>query len=208
MAHIWYLRPKPTKRGSADFQMCITFYLLEICPTMYILRESWDFEDFEKIKIFTFLMLFCNQNDLGTKIWVLAKLVDENIFYGRNQKTPYECERFFLKGALICFFNTKWYLADILPEKNKFGQFCWCMLEKKLSKIDFFRFFKKWSRMDVNIKYWLEMCFEHFGGLFWTIFERLWCSDGRLKKIDFLKKMQFLRFFGIFEFGRFGYKKA
>ena len=76
------------------------------------------------------------------------------------------------------------------------------------SKIDFFRFFQKWSRMDVNIEYWLEMCFEHFGGLFGTISDRLWCSDGRLKKIDFLKKMQFLRFFGIFEFGRFGYKKA
>ena len=55
---------------------------------IYILRESSDLEDFEKIKIFAFLMLFCNQNDLSAKIWVLAKLVDENIFYGRNRKTP------------------------------------------------------------------------------------------------------------------------
>ncbi len=29
-------------------------------------------------------MLFCNQNDLSVKNCVLAKLVDVNIFYGRN----------------------------------------------------------------------------------------------------------------------------
>ena len=208
VSYIWYLRPKPTKRGSADFQMCITFYLLEICPTMYTLRESWDSEDFEKIKIFTFLMLFCNQNDLGTKIWVLAKLVDENIFYGRNQKTPYELVRFFSERGLNMFFQYQMIFGRYSAGKNKFGQFCWCMLENFFSKIDFFRFFKKWSRMDVNIKYWLEMCFEHFGGLFGTISEHLWWPDSPLKKFDFLKKMHFLRFFGIFDFGRFGYKKA
>ena len=27
--------------------------------------------------------------------------------------------------------------------------------------------------MDVNIEYWLEMCFEHFGGLFGTISDPL-----------------------------------
>ena len=59
-----------------------------------------------------------------------------------------------------------------------------------------FRFVKKWSRMHVNIKYWLEMCFEHFGGLFWTISEHLWWPDSPLKKFDFLKKMHFCDFFG------------
>ena len=106
------------------------------------------------------------------------------------------------------FFRSQMKFGRFSAGKMKFGRCCWCMLRKKFSKIDFFRFFKKWSRMDVNIEYWLEMCFEHFGGLFGTISDHLWCSDGRLKKIDFLKKMQFLRFFGIFEFGRFGYKKA
>ena len=42
----------------------------------------------------------------------------------------------------------------------------------------------------------IPMCFEQFGGLFGTIFDHLWCSDGRLKKIDFLKKMQFFDFLG------------
>ena len=141
--YIWYLRPKPSKKGSADFQMCITFYLLEICPTMYTLRESWDSEDFEKIKIFTFLMLFCNQNDLGTKIWVLAKLVDENIFYGRNQKTPYECERFFSERGLNMFFQYQMIFGRYSAGKNKFGQFCWCMLENFFFKNRIFSIFQK-----------------------------------------------------------------
>ena len=62
--------------------------------------------------------------------------------------------------------------------------------------------------MCINAKYWLEICFEHFGGPFGTIFDHLWWSEGHLEKIDFLKKMHFLRFFGIFGFGRFGCKKA
>ena len=124
-------------------------------------------------------MLFCNQNDLGTKIWVLAKLVDENIFYGTNWKTPYELVRFFSERGLNMFFQYQMIFGRYSAGKNKFGQFCWCMLEKNFSKIDFFRFFQKLSRMDVHIKYWLEMCFEHFGGLFGIISERLWCPDGR-----------------------------
>ena len=104
--------------------MRITFYLLEICPTMYILRESSDFEDFEKIEIFAFFMLFCNQNDLSAKIWVLAKLVDENIFYGRNRKTPYELVRFFSERGLNMFFQYQMIFGRYSAGKNKFGQFC------------------------------------------------------------------------------------
>ena len=131
------------------------------------------------------------------------------IFFTVETRKPHtNCEDFFLKGALICFFNPEWYLADIRPEKINSANFVDAWSKIFFSKIDFFRFFKKWSRMDVNIKYWLEMCFEHFGGLFWTISEHLWWPDSPLKKFDFLKKMNFLRFFGIFDFGRFGYKKA
>ena len=91
---------------------------------MYTLTESLDFEDYEKIKIFTFLMLFCNQNDLGTKIWVLAKLVDENIFYGTNWKTPYELVRFFSERGLNMFFQYQMIFGRYSAGKNKFGQFC------------------------------------------------------------------------------------
>ena len=139
---MWYLRPKPSKKGSADFQMCITFYLLEICPTMYTLRESWDSEDFEKIKIFTFLMLFCNQNDLGTKKWVLAILVDENNFYGTNWKTPYELVRFFSERGLNMFFQYQMIFGRYSAGKNKFGQFCWCMVENFFQKSILFDFSK------------------------------------------------------------------
>ena len=107
----------------------IFFFLLKISPTMYTLRESWHSEDFEKIKIFTFLMLFCNQNDLGTKIWILAKLVDENIFYGTNWKTPYELVRFFSERGLNMFFQYQMIFGQYSAGKNKYGQFCWCMLE-------------------------------------------------------------------------------
>ena len=117
-------------------------------------------------------------------------------------------ERFFSERGLGVFRSPAIVFDPNHSKKSTFLKFCWCMLEKIFSKIDFFRFFKKWSRMDVNIKYWLEMCFEHFGGLFGTISEHLWWPDSPLKKFDFLKKMHFLRFFGIFDFGRFGYKKA
>ena len=106
------------------------------------------------------------------------------------------------------FFLILNFFGRFPAEKSKFGQFCWCKSEKKFSKIDFFDFFKKWSRMGLNAKYWLEMCFEHFEGSFGTIFDHLWWSAGHLKKVDFFKKMHFLRFFGIFGFGRFGCKKA
>jgi len=175
---------------------------------MYTLTESWDFEDFEKIKKFQFLMLFCNQNDLRVKNWFLTKLVDVNIFYGRNRKTPYESGIKFSERGTNIFFRSPIIFGRFSAGKMKFGRFCWCMIRKKFSKIDFFRFFKKWCRMCINAKYWLEMCFEHFGGPFGTIFDRLWWSEGHLEKIEFFKKMHFLRFFGIFGFGRFGCKKA
>ena len=153
-------------------------------------------------------MLFCNQNDLNVKNWVLAKLVDVNIFYGRNRKTSYESERNFSERGTNMFFRSPIIFGRFSAGKMKFGRFCWCMIRKKFSKIDFFRFFKKWSRVDINAKYWLEMCFEHFGRSFGPVFDHPWRSAGHLEKVDFLKKMHFLRFFGIFGFGRFGCKKA
>ena len=109
-----------------------------------ILRESSDFEDFEKIKNFVFLMLFCNQNDLSAKIWVLAKLVDENIFYGRNQKIPYELRIFFSERGLDMFFQCRIIFGRYSAGKNKFGQFCWCMVENFFfSKNRFFSIFPK-----------------------------------------------------------------
>ena len=90
----------------------------------HILRESSDLEDFEKIKNFAFLMLFCNQNDLSAKIWILAKLVDENIFCGRNQKTPYELRRFFSERGLNMVFQSRMIFGRYSAGKNKFSQFC------------------------------------------------------------------------------------
>ena len=143
---------------------------------MYILRESRRSEDSENLNIFGFFMLFCNQNDLSVQIWVLAKLVDVNIFYGRNRKTSYESERNFSERGTNMFFRSPIIFGRFSAGKMKFGRFCWCMIRKKFSKIDFFRFFKKWSRMGINAKYWLEMCFKHFGGSFRTVFDHLWWS--------------------------------
>ena len=141
---------------------------------MYILAESWNFEDFEKIKIFTFLMLFCNQNDLSVKNWVLAKLVDVNIFYGRNRKTSYESERNFSERGTNMFFRSPIIFGRFSAGKMKFGRFCWCMIRKKFSKIDFFRFFEKCAKSCLNIIYGLETGFKHFGGDFDAIFDDLY----------------------------------
>ena len=91
---------------------------------MCILTESGDFEDFEKIIIFTFLMLFCNQNDLSVKNWVFAKLVDVNIFYGRNWKTMYESVRNFFERGTNMFFRSPIIFGRYSAGKMKFGRFC------------------------------------------------------------------------------------
>ena len=109
---------------------------------MYILRETSDFEDFEKIKIFAFLMLFCNQNDLSTKIWVLAKLVDENIFYGRNQKTPYELVRFYSERGLNTFFQSRMIFGRYSAGKINSANFV-DACSKIFFKNQFFSIFQK-----------------------------------------------------------------
>ena len=67
-SHVWKIPPKVKTKPLVRIQMRITFYLLEIHPWMYTLRESWDFEDLKNFKIFGFLMLFCIQNGNWMKI--------------------------------------------------------------------------------------------------------------------------------------------
>ena len=92
-----------------------------------------------------------------------------------------------------------------------FFDFFICGTKKKLSKIDFFRFFQKCSKSCLNIIYRLETGFKHFEGDFYAIFDKLYIIWTNLEKIDFFKKMHFLRFFAKIQLSenyRFGYKKA
>jgi len=57
----------------------------------------------------------------------------------------------------------------------------------------------------------LETGFKHFEGDFYAIFDNLNIIKTNFKKIIFLKKINFLRFFAKIQFSenyRFGYKKA
>ena len=144
-------------------------------------------------------MLFCSQNDLSVKNWILAKLVDVNIFYGRNRKTPYEWEIKFSERGINMFFRSPIIFGRFSAGKMKFGRFCWCMIRKNFSKINFFRFFKKLSRMNINAKYWLEIIFEDSGGYlgpFLTIYDGL---RAIWKKSIFSKKCIFCDFSGFLD---------
>ena len=69
------------------------------------------------------------------------------------------------------------------------------MVGKKFQKIDFFRFFEKCAKSYLGIIYGLETGFKHFEGEFDAIFDDLYVIQTNFKKINFLKKMDFSRFF-------------
>ena len=141
---------------------------------MYISRESWDLGDYKNQKKFWFFMPFCNQNDLNAKIWISVKIDPMWKFYVKNWKTSsYRAINFSVRaqGVLITsriIFGR--YSAEILIS----GKFCWCMIAKKIFKIDFFRFFQKCSKSCLDIIYGLETCFKHFEGDFDASFDDLY----------------------------------
>ena len=62
--------------------------------------------------------------------------------------------------------------------------------------IFFFRFFEKCAKSFLDIIYGLEMGFKPFEGDFYAIFDGIYIIWTNFKKIVFLEKMHFLRFFG------------
>ena len=63
-------------------------------------------------------------------------------FTVETRKYQINDEDFFLKGALICFFNPEWYLADIRPEKINSANFVDAWSKKIFQKSIFFDFSK------------------------------------------------------------------
>ena len=175
---------------------------------MYILRDPQRSEDFEKIKIFWFLMLFCNQNDLNVKIWIFAKSAHQNVKLCRNEKTSSYRERFFSGRGQVVYFWFPIIFGRYSADKSKIGRICWCMHRKKIFKIDFFRFLKKWLKCLLNVIYMLENIFKHLWGHFPAIFHHIIMFEAIFKNHDFLKKMDFLRFLRFFGRGSFGCKNA
>ena len=85
---------------------------------------------------------FFIQNDLKVKIWIFAKMADQNWIICRIRKTPYECERFFSEGGLDMLIAPTILFCRYLAKKSKFWKFCWCMLEKNFQKSIVFDFLK------------------------------------------------------------------
>ena len=84
---------------------------------MYILRESRRFEDFENLKNFGFLMLFCNQNDLDVKNGFSPNQLIKIQNHAGIRKRRVIAKDFFLEGAKWYVFGSRQYLADIRTEK-------------------------------------------------------------------------------------------
>ena len=137
---------------------------------MYILRELRRFEDFENLKIFRFVMLFCNQNDLDVKIWVFAKSAHQNTKSCRNKKTSNYFQRLFSGRGQVVFFWSPTIFGRYSAGKMNFGQICWCMHQQNFFKIDFFRFLRNCMKCILNVIYTLKNVFKHLWGYFPSIF--------------------------------------
>ena len=161
---------------------------------MYILRESQRSEDSENLKIFEFLMLFCNQNDLNVKIWVFAKSAHQNTKSCRNEKTSSYFERFFSGRGQVVYFRSLTIFGRYSAGKINFGQICWCMHQQKFFKIDFFRFLRNCMKCILNVIYTLKNVFKHLWGHFPAIFDHIIMFKAFSENDDFLKILDFLGF--------------
>ena len=151
-----------------------------------------------KLKIFEFLMLFCNQNDLDVKIWVFAKSAHQNTKSCRNKKTSSYRQRFFSGRGQVVFFWSPTIFGRYSAGKMNFGQICWCMHQQKIFKIDFFRFLRNCIKCILNVIYTLKNVFKHLWGHFPTTFHHILMCKPFSKNDDFLENIDFLRFFGFF----------
>ena len=128
--------------ASADFQTALTFFLLEISPTMYILRKSSDFELFEKQHHGT---PKSNKNNTLSKYAFFEKLqVGIFSFVGRQLFRPIE-GHYFLKRVWRSkkLSHTFWTIFWPIYGRSKCG----------LSKMWFFlknRDFFKNSSFDIH----------------------------------------------------------
>ena len=118
-----------------DVQVAITFFQLEISPTMYILRESSCDEDFKNQKFFEFLMLFCIQNGKSRKWW---KIRFSRIFtkmYGFSDWGSIKCAIFVWKdfrGQKIRIYD---FYAFLWPKRYFLGQKIFDPQVKKSKKL-------------------------------------------------------------------------
>ena len=81
-----------------DFQIALTFFLLKISPTMYILRKSSDFELFEYIYIFWIYIIYIYIYGFLASIPVLEKCLWVLILWGYQKVFRPILRHFFWKG--------------------------------------------------------------------------------------------------------------
>ena len=139
---MWKIPPKVKSKPLIGIKVRISFYLLEIRPGMYILRESWESRDFEKIKFFWFLMLFCIQNGIWVKMWVFGFLRSEHKILATGKTSAsylpiFYWERGYMHKNMILSFFVPFCTQNGILGVGNFGH------QQFLGrKIDFFRFFK------------------------------------------------------------------
>ena len=123
-----------------DLQIALTFFLLKISPTMYILRKSSDFELFEKQHHGTPKSNKNNKNNTLPSIPVLEKCLWVLILWGYQKVFRTNVRHFFWKGFrgqkrcfkhLAHFFGQKSAILDIYIYKKIFSEV------EKSEKIDF-----------------------------------------------------------------------
>ena len=143
-----------TNTHGMELQIRVTFYSLEIFPTMYILRDSpW----------------------CGLYVWTMCgRCVDKTVIYGFYQKghpevknkIPSQAGRINLvktnwEGTYACWRRRKRYYAIIWPKIEK-NRFCMSVHSQKYAKkCIFFRFFQKCTRSPLYIKKARRMCLGH-----------------------------------------------
>ena len=143
-----------TNTHGMELQIRVTFYSLEIFPTMYILRDSpW----------------------CGLYVWTMCgRCVDKMVIYGFYQKghlevknkIPSQAGRINLvktnwEGTYACWRRRKRYYAIIWPKIEKKSILHVGPQPKIGKKMHFFRFFQKCTRSPLYIKKARRMCLGH-----------------------------------------------
>ena len=129
-----------------DFPSAITFFLLRICPTMYILRKSSDFKLFEKQHGVT------QKSNKNNKSNTLAKYAIFGIWHiptyfavGQGQPRT-NWPHFFWKGGRFIKIGSGWYLADFRPVEYSTGPKMAKTHNSKCQKLHFLEFYKNRSK--------------------------------------------------------------
>ena len=132
----------------SDFQKAITFFLLKICPTMYILRKRSDFKFFEKQHVVTQKSNKNNKNNTLSKYAIFGIWHIPTYFAVGQWQPRANWPHFFWKGGWVTKIGSGWYLADFRPVEYSTGPKMAKNHNSKSQKLHFLEFHKNRSKCD------------------------------------------------------------